>query len=165
MSETYKSHLLQSISHHHYHLQNGSTWRLGPHSKWLLSVHREIRRPCRNEKWKFKNFGKFEPTSQTFSQSNQGRTDCHINQSALPRLEQGWLPRSAQKNKLLPILSLVPFQLCHFKKYFRGGPGGSPVKCARSTSRRPEVRRFGSWVQTWHRLACHAVVGVPHRKK
>ena len=28
----------------------------------------------------------------------------------------------------------------------------------------PGVRRFGSQVQTWHRLAHHAVVGVPHIK-
>ena len=30
--------------------------------------------------------------------------------------------------------------------------------------RRPEVRQFGSWVRTWHRLASHAVAGVPHIK-
>ena len=30
--------------------------------------------------------------------------------------------------------------------------------------RRPEVHRFGSQVQTWNRLASHAVVGVPHIK-
>ena len=29
---------------------------------------------------------------------------------------------------------------------------------------RPRVRWFGSRVQTWHRLASHAVVGVPHIK-
>ena len=28
----------------------------------------------------------------------------------------------------------------------------------------PRVGRFGSRVQTWHRLASHAVVGVPHIK-
>ena len=28
----------------------------------------------------------------------------------------------------------------------------------------PEVRWFGSPVQTWHRLAKHAVVGIPHVK-
>ena len=28
----------------------------------------------------------------------------------------------------------------------------------------PGVRQFRSWVQTWHRLASHAVVGVPHIK-
>ena len=28
----------------------------------------------------------------------------------------------------------------------------------------PGVCRFGSWVWTWHRLANHAVVGVPHIK-
>ena len=30
--------------------------------------------------------------------------------------------------------------------------------------RLPGVRQFGSRVQTWHRLASHAVVGVPHIK-
>ena len=30
---------------------------------------------------------------------------------------------------------------------------------------RPGVHRFGSWVWTWHRLASHAVVGVPHIKE
>ena len=28
----------------------------------------------------------------------------------------------------------------------------------------PGVCRFGCWVQTWHRLAHHAVVGIPHIK-
>ena len=28
----------------------------------------------------------------------------------------------------------------------------------------PGVRRFRYWVWTWHRLASHAVVGVPHIK-
>ena len=28
----------------------------------------------------------------------------------------------------------------------------------------PRIRLFGSWVRTWHRLARHAVVGVPHRQ-
>ena len=30
---------------------------------------------------------------------------------------------------------------------------------------RPRVRWFGSWVQTWHRLASHAVVGIPNIKQ
>ena len=30
---------------------------------------------------------------------------------------------------------------------------------------RPGVRWFGSRVRTWHRLASHAVVGVPHIKE
>ena len=30
--------------------------------------------------------------------------------------------------------------------------------------RQPEVRQFGSRVWTWHRLASHAVAGVPHTK-
>ena len=30
---------------------------------------------------------------------------------------------------------------------------------------RPGVRRFESQVQTWHRLARHAVVGIPHIKQ
>ena len=29
----------------------------------------------------------------------------------------------------------------------------------------PEVHRFGSRVWTWHRLASHSVVGIPHIKK
>ena len=29
---------------------------------------------------------------------------------------------------------------------------------------RPGVCWFGSWVQTWHPLASHAVVGIPHIK-
>ena len=28
----------------------------------------------------------------------------------------------------------------------------------------PGVHGFGSQVRTWHHLACHAVVGVPHTK-
>ena len=28
----------------------------------------------------------------------------------------------------------------------------------------PGVHQFGSRVQTWHRLARHAVVGIPRRK-
>ena len=28
----------------------------------------------------------------------------------------------------------------------------------------PRVRWFGSWVQTWHNLASHAVIGIPHIK-
>ena len=28
----------------------------------------------------------------------------------------------------------------------------------------PGVRHLGSWVHTWHRLASHAVVSVPHIK-
>ena len=49
-------------------------------------------------------------------------------------------------------------------KLIWGQPGGEAVKFARSASQRPRVCQFGSWVQTWHRLASHAVVGVPHIK-
>ena len=52
-----------------------------------------------------------------------------------------------------------------FKISCRGRPGGAAVKFARSTSRRPKVRRFRSRVRTPHRLARHAVVGVPHIKQ
>ena len=45
-----------------------------------------------------------------------------------------------------------------------GWPGGAVVKFTRSTSWRPVVCRFRSRVRTWHRLACHAVVGVPTYK-
>ena len=49
----------------------------------------------------------------------------------------------------------------------RRRPGAGPVAQRWSLSApigRPGVRWFGSWVRTWHRLASHAVVGVPHRK-
>ena len=29
----------------------------------------------------------------------------------------------------------------------------------------PRVCQFGSWVQTWHCLASHAVSGIPHIKQ
>ena len=55
--------------------------------------------------------------------------------------------------------------VCLLKKStHRGWPGGTVVKFARSVSRRPRVREFGSRVRTWHHLARHAVVGVPHIK-
>ena len=47
-------------------------------------------------------------------------------------------------------------------KRIRGWPGGAVVKFACSASQGPWVRRFGSWVQTWHCLARHAVIGIPH---
>ena len=42
-------------------------------------------------------------------------------------------------------------------------PGSAAVKCAHSTSA-ARVCRFGSRVGTWHHLASHAAVGVPHTK-
>ena len=45
-----------------------------------------------------------------------------------------------------------------------GQPGGTAVKFTCSASQRPWVRWLGSWVQTRHRLACHAVVGISHIK-
>ena len=45
-----------------------------------------------------------------------------------------------------------------------GWVGGAAVKCPRSASQRPRVCHFGSRVQTWHRLASHAVIGVPRIK-
>ena len=53
---------------------------------------------------------------------------------------------------------------CEFKEEIGAGPGATAVKCACSASRRPRVRWFGSQVQTWHRVASHAGVGVPHIK-
>ena len=50
------------------------------------------------------------------------------------------------------------------KNNLRGWPGGTAVKFAHAASRWPGVRRFRSWVQAWHRLARHAVVGIPHIK-
>ena len=66
----------------------------------------------------------------------------------------------------------ICYQLIHqrycfiFRNQKHSGPaGGTAVKFTRSTSWRPGVRRFSSLVQTWHRLAAHAVVGVPHIKQ
>ena len=44
-----------------------------------------------------------------------------------------------------------------------GRPGGAAVKLTCSTLG-PGVCQFRSQVQTWHRLASHAVVGIPHIK-
>ena len=52
----------------------------------------------------------------------------------------------------------------HIKSNAGGQPGGATVKFARSASRWPRVHRFGSQVRTWHHLASHAVVGIPHIK-
>ena len=57
---------------------------------------------------------------------------------------------------------MLEFKQPVLKMSWRGRPGGAVVKCACSASRWPSVRQFGSQVQTWHRLACRAVVGVPH---
>ena len=46
----------------------------------------------------------------------------------------------------------------------RGQPGGTVVKFALS-AKFADVCGFGSRVQTWHCLASHAVVGVPHIKQ
>ena len=54
--------------------------------------------------------------------------------------------------------------LFYSRDIFRGQPGGAVVKFTRSASWPPRVRWFRSQVQTWHRLARHAVVGVPHIK-
>ena len=49
------------------------------------------------------------------------------------------------------------------KVRLRGLPGGT-AKFARSASWQSVVHQFGSRVRTWHHLANHAVVGVPHIK-
>ena len=43
-------------------------------------------------------------------------------------------------------------------------PGGPVVKFARSACRGPGFCQFGSRVWTWHRMAHHDTVGVPHIK-
>ena len=48
--------------------------------------------------------------------------------------------------------------------HYGGWPSGAVVKCARSASWRPGVHQFRSQVRTWHHLARHAVVGIPHIK-
>ena len=42
-------------------------------------------------------------------------------------------------------------------------PGGAGLT-VHVPFRRPGVRRFGSWVQTRHRVASHAMAGIPHIK-
>ena len=89
----------------------------------------------------------------------------------------GFLPHSAsqcpvfssssgQKDSALASCSFVQFHITgvalRMKK--RGRPGGAAVRFSRAASRQPRFRWFGSRVWTWHRLARHAVVGVPHIK-
>ena len=50
------------------------------------------------------------------------------------------------------------------RKCLGSWPGGAAVTFARSASRQPGVRWFGSQVRTLHHMARYAVVGVPHRK-
>ena len=64
-----------------------------------------------------------------------------------------------------PLLDPAGSSLCVLLlKLSEGRPGGIAVKCTCSASRQPGVCQFGSRVRTWHCLARHAVVGVPHIK-
>ena len=72
------------------------------------------------------------------------------------RTKHHFLPNYGRQNSvLLPLL----------EESKGGQPGGAAVKCARFTSQWPRVHWFGSWVQTRHHLARHAVVGVSHIKQ
>ena len=55
-------------------------------------------------------------------------------------------------------------RMLYKKIYLWGQPGGTAVECWHVPVQWPGVRRFGSRVWTWHGLAGHAVVGVPHIK-
>ena len=55
--------------------------------------------------------------------------------------------------------------LNRLKSTDQGRPSGAADRFSHSASRRPGVHRFGSWVQTCHCFARHAVVGVPHIKQ
>ena len=50
-----------------------------------------------------------------------------------------------------------------FKKSLGAGPVAQGLS-SHVLLQRPGLGWFGSWVRTWHRLASHAVVGVPHMK-
>ena len=66
----------------------------------------------------------------------------------------------------LPFTYLLVYSLMYasIKLTDSGRPGGTVVKFACSASQQRRVRQFGSQVRTWHRLACHAVVGIPRIK-
>ena len=63
------------------------------------------------------------------------------------------------------VLTLIPSALESSNLKIIGfRPSGATVKCAHSASQRLGICWFGFQVQTWHPLASHAVVGIPHIK-
>ena len=60
-------------------------------------------------------------------------------------------------------MNLVLPDLLIFQDKLRGQPGGAAVKCACSALA-AQGSPVGSQVRTWHCLAQHAVVGIPHIK-
>ena len=65
------------------------------------------------------------------------------------------------KKKISFVFALTVFS--EIKKKSGAGPVAQQLS-AHILLQRPGVRRFGSRVQTWHRLASHAVTGIPHIK-
>ena len=77
-------------------------------------------------------------------------------------MEYIWLP--CRRYRSSEIESLLDEDSVAKESISLGPASGAAVKCARSASWQPRVRQLGYQVRTWHRLARHAVVGVPHIK-
>ena len=58
----------------------------------------------------------------------------------------------------------LALKTCIIKSCIAAGPVAQQLS-SHVPLQRPGVHRFGSRVRTWHRLASHAVVGVPHIKQ
>ena len=91
-----------------------------------------------------------------FTITHTSVTHVHVEESLGPSL----FPKKILRGEIPGSKGMFFF----FKINFGGWPGGAAVKLARSASRRPGVCWFGFQVQTWHCLASHAVVGIPHIK-
>ena len=76
------------------------------------------------------------------------------------KLETTHMSMNARMDKELVVYYKMDYSL-EMKK--TGWPSGTAVKGEHSAWV-PGVRWFRSWVQAWHCLARHAVVGVPHIK-
>ena len=86
-----------------------------------------------------------------------------LNHPCIPRVNSTWLWYISIFIKL--ILHVTILFRGFLKKIYIQGTG--PVLQWLSLHVllwRPGVHQFASWVQTWHCLASHAVVGVPHIK-
>ena len=57
----------------------------------------------------------------------------------------------------------APHDISH-QEVIRGAGPVAQLLSAHGLLQQPGVHRFGSQVQTWHRSASHAVVGIPHIK-
>ena len=69
-------------------------------------------------------------------------------------------PHAKEWNGTTILLSYIKVNL----KWIKGASLVVQRLSAHVLLRWPGVRWFGRWVRTWHRMATHAVVGVPHIK-